>query len=103
MEPDDEWTMHLEHKSGDKDLWAFESTYRFSLNTPYYVSTIRVGNDYRLKVYSDSNYSNLLEDSENIQGASDRYRYIWLSSTLNTKKNQGNRSSGYIQNFQRMT
>ena len=47
------WTIHFEQKSNDKDLWAFESTYRFSLATTYHVAVTRRGNDCRLKVYSD--------------------------------------------------
>ena len=69
----DEWTMHLEHKNNNEDLWAYESTYRFNLNTTYYVNATRAGNDYRLRVYSDPGYNNLLEDSKNIKGAKDRY------------------------------
>jgi len=93
------WTIHFEQKSNDKDLWAFESTYRFSLATTYHVSVTRRGNDFRLKVYSDPLQDHLVEDSNNIGGADERYRYVWICSTLCTKNNQANCSSGFIENF----
>ena len=99
MDNKDKWTIHFEQKSDDNNLWAFESTYRFNLMATYYVKVIRRGNDCRLRVYSDPLHTYLLEDSKDIQGANESYQYIWICSTLCTKKNQANWSSGLIENF----
>ncbi len=100
MDKKDKWTIHLEQKSNDNDLWAFESTFRFNLMTTYYVMVARRGNACRLRVYSDLLHTHLLEDSEDIQGVNETYQYVWICSTLCTKKNQANCSSGFIENFQ---
>jgi hypothetical protein len=52
-----------------------------------------------LRVYSDSSNGEPFEDSGGIEGADTKYRYLWLSSTLRSRRNTGNWSTGYIENL----
>jgi hypothetical protein len=92
----DKWTIHFEQKDDNKDLWIYRGTRLLDFGTSYYVQITRREKLCRLAVYTDSSRTELLEDSLEIMGVSKNYRYVWLASTLCTKKSQENWSSGYI-------
>ena len=93
------WTVHFEQRDGKDDLWAFHGSHDLKMGVRYSLEVLRSGGLCALRVYSGSSNGEPLEDSGGIEGADTKYRYLWLSSTLRSRRNTGNWSTGYIENL----
>jgi hypothetical protein len=99
VERPDMWTVHLEQRSGGDDLWAFHGSHLLEMGVRYRLEVSRSGGLCAIRVYSDPSNGEPLEDSGGIEGADTRYRHLWLSSTIMSRRNTGNWSTGYIENL----
>jgi hypothetical protein len=41
----------------------------------------------------------IAEDSQEVEGVPQSYGYVWLASTIKSRRNNGNWSTGYVENF----
>ena len=64
----------------------------------YIVELRRAGDRFNLRVLSED--STVLMDTGLIDGVGKVYDWIWMASTIKSRRNNGNWSTGYIENFQ---
>ena len=57
----------------------------------------RVKENYRLQVFDEEKV--MIQDSGWINGINQNFNWIWLASSIKSRRNNGNWSSGYIENF----
>ena len=92
------WNIHYEQRNTGKDLWAYHGAYIFPWGIRFIVELERVGNTYRLRVLSEEDEI-ILEDSGWIMGVSQVFGWLWLASSIRSRRNNGNWSTGYIENL----
>ncbi len=92
------WTIHFEGKYQGQNIWAFHSDERFILGQRYMVELDRIGAIYSLKVMSE-NHETCYCDTGEIRGEKQAFRWVWLASTIKSRRNNGNWSTGYIEEF----
>lgn len=93
----DGWTIYLEQLSHMDKLIAFQGSSHFPFNNRYTVKVSRVGSKYRLVVQDSAGL--IVEDSKEIVGVLQNYSYVWLASTIKSRRNNGNWSTGFIENL----
>lgn len=90
------WTVHLEQKRDGEDILAYHGRHGFDLGEKYRVMIRRQGEVYRLLVHTNAVSDAPLEDSGDIRCDDTEYNSIWLVSTIMSRRNRGNWSSGSI-------
>ena len=93
----DGWTIYFEQLSRKDKVFAFQGSSRLRFGDRYTVKVSRVESDYRLEVQDDAGM--IAEDSQEVEGVPQSYEYIWLASTIKSRRNNGNWSTGYVENF----
>jgi hypothetical protein len=93
------WTIHFEQKDESYGEWKWHGRVRLDLGSTYSVALNRIDRCCRLQVSAPESLDESLEDSGNIRCADTPYREVWVCSTLRTPYNNGNWSSGFIENL----
>ena len=93
------WTIHFEQKDESYGEWKWHGRVRLDLGSTYSVALNRTNRYCRLQVSAPESLEESLEDSGNIRCADTPYREVWVCSTLRTPYNNGNWSSGFIENL----
>jgi hypothetical protein len=97
----DGWTIHYQQRHQGRELWVYDGTEPLTWGTRYAVKLQRTGNQYRLRVL-DEETNALHVDTGEIQGVDQPFQWIRVASTIRSRRNNGNWSTGYIENL-RMT
>ena len=92
------WTIHFEQRHQGQNLWAFHGAELFSWGKRYVVELERVGDRHGLRVLGEDSETILL-DSGGIEGVNQPFDRIWIASTIKSRRNNGNWSTGYIENL----
>lgn len=93
------WTIHFQHRHQGRALWVYDGTESLSLGRRYAVEVQRVGDRHRLRVL-DEEVDAVYVDSGEIQGLNIPFRWVRVASTIISRRNNGNWSTGYIENLQ---
>ncbi|MFA9437379.1 MAG: hypothetical protein ACEROO_09735 [Candidatus Bathyarchaeota archaeon] len=93
----DGWTIYFEQLSRKDKVIAFQGSSKLRFGDRYTVKVSRVESDYRLEVQDDAGM--IAENSQEVEGVLQSYEYIWLASTIKSRRNNGNWSTGYVENF----
>ena len=91
------WTIYFEQLSNIDEVFAFQASSQLHFNNRYTVKISRIGDNYRLVVEDHTGL--IVEDSGEIDGDASTYEWVWLASTIKSRRNNGNWSSGYIENL----
>jgi hypothetical protein len=89
------WTIYLEQLSKKTKVMAFEGSSRLDFGRRYTVKVSRDWGDYRL-VMQDADCL-AVEDSGDVSGVLQGYSQVWLASTIKSRRNNDNWSTGYIE------
>lgn len=92
----DGWTIHYEQRYQGHDLWAFHGPEWLSWGQRYVVEMDRFGDRYRLTVLDDASNSVCVESGA-IEGVNQSFDWLWIASTIKSRRNNGNWSTGYIE------
>ena len=92
------WTIHFEQRHRGSDLWAIHGEEPQAWGRRYKVKLDREGDQYRLNVI-DEETNALHTDSGEIKGVNQSFQQIWIASTIKSRRNNGNWSTGYIENL----
>jgi hypothetical protein len=93
----DGWTIFLEQMSNRDKVIAYQGSARLRFGDRYTVKVSRVESDYRLEVRDSAGM--ITEDSQVVAGDPQSFEYVWLASTIKSRRNKGNWSTGYIEYF----
>ena len=93
------WTIHFQHRHEGRALWVFDGTESLTLGRRYAVEVQRTGNLHRLRVLNEETDA-VCVDSGEIQGLKLPFHWIRVASTIVSRRNNGNWSTGYIENIQ---
>ncbi len=93
----DGWAIYFEQLSHRDKVIAFQGKSRLYFNNRYTLKVSRVEGSYRLMVQDIAGL--IVEDSKEIVGVPQNYGYVWLASTIKSRRNNGNWSTGYIENL----
>jgi hypothetical protein len=99
VERTNSWTIHFEQNDENHGEWEWHGRVRLDLGSTYSVALHRANRSCRLQVSVPESLEDPLEDSGNIRCADTHYHEIWVCSTLRTPYNNGNWSSGFIENL----
>jgi len=91
----DGWTIHFEQLSDPKEVITFHGSSQLHFKNRYYVQISHSMGIYRLVVKDHKGL--MVEDSGELKGVPSDYSLIWLASTIKSRRNNGNWSSGYIE------
>lgn len=91
------WTVHYEQRYVAEDMWAYHGTHVFPFGHRFIVELERDKENYRLQVFVEEKV--MIQDSGWINGINQDFNWIWLASSIKSRRNNGNWSSGYIENF----
>ena len=92
------WTIHFEERHRGRDLWAFHGEEPLAWGRRYTVRLERNRGMYRLRVL-DEGTGTLHTDTGEIRGVNQPFQGIWIASTIKSRRNNGNWSTGYIENL----
>jgi hypothetical protein len=95
------WTIYLEQLNKRVRVMAFEGSARLLFGSRYTVKISRDWGDYRIVVIDGEGLT--VEDSGNVSGVFQGYSQVWLASTIKSRRNNGNWSTGYIENLSLMS
>ena len=90
-------TNHVDQLDQKKKLIEFHGPNSHQFNGRYSIEITRAARAHRL--ISRDEFDSIIEDSKEIKGKPKRYSYIWLASTIKSRRNNGNWSSGFIENL----
>ena len=96
------WTIHYEQRYRGRDLWAFHGVESFSWGQRFVVELDRVGDRHRLRVLSEDGET-VFVDTGDIEGVNQPFDWLWIASTIKSRRNNGNWSTGYIESLIMMT
>ena len=91
----DGWTIYLEQLSKNLKVMAFEGSAKLEFGRRYTVKVSRDWGDYRLVVLDGEGLA--VEDSRDVSGVLQGFSHVWLASTIKSRRNNGNWSTGYIE------
>ncbi len=94
----DGWTIHFQHRHEGQALWVYDSTESLTLVHRYAVEVQRTGNQHRLRVLNEETDA-VYVDSGEIQGLKLHFPSVRFASTIVSRRNNGNWSTGYIENL----
>jgi len=92
------WTIHFQQRYQGRGLWVYDGTEPLTLGQRYTVEVQRTGNQHRLRVLNEET-SAVHVDTGEIQGLNQPFRWIRVASTIFSRRNNGNWSTGYIENL----
>jgi len=93
----DGWTIYFEQLRNSDKVFAFQGSSQLNFNHRYTVKVSRQEGEYKLAVEDHTGL--MLEDSGEMVGDVQSYDWVWLASTIKSRRNNGNLSSGYIENL----
>ncbi len=62
------------------------------------VELVRVGDRHRLRVLGETN-NTVFVDTGGIEGMNQPFDWLWIASTIKSRRNNGNWSTGYIESL----
>lgn len=92
------WTVHYEQRHRGQDLWAYHGAETLNWGRRYTVQLGRTGDQHGLRVL-DEETGVLHVDTGEIRGVRQPFDWIWIASTIKSRRNNGNWSTGYIENM----
>jgi hypothetical protein len=92
------WTIHFQQRQQGRSLWAYDSTEHLSLGQRYSVEVHRTGDQHRLRVLNEETDAVFVDTGE-IQGLNLPFHWIRVASTIISRRNNGNWSTGYLENL----
>lgn len=92
------WTVHFQQLILGRRLWVYDGTDSLSWGRRYVVEVQRTGDQHRLRVMSEETNAMHVDTGE-IQGVNQTFHWIRVASTIRSRRNNGNWSSGYIENL----
>ncbi|MEE8355247.1 MAG: hypothetical protein V3S09_05415 [Candidatus Bathyarchaeia archaeon] len=92
------WTIHFQHRHEGRALWVYDDMESLILGRRYAVEVQRTGDKHRLIVL-DEETDAVYVDSGEIQGLNLPFCWIRVASTIVSRRNNGNWSTGYIENL----
>jgi hypothetical protein len=93
----DGWRIFFEQLDEMSKIFEYVGVQVFPFGTQFEVKVSRIGEFFMLRVIDE--YGSILEDSKEIAGVKKDYEYLWLASTIKSRRNNHNWSTGYIENF----
>ena len=90
------WTIHFQQRHQGRGLWVYDGTEPLTLGQRYEVQ--RTGDQHRLRVMNEET-DTVYVDTGEIRGLIQSFRWIRVASTTISRRNNGNWSTGYIENF----
>jgi len=93
------WAIHFQHRHQGQALWAYDGTVSLTLGKRYLVEVQRSGDWHRLWV-RDEETDTVYVDTGEIQGLKIPFHWVRVASTIISRRNNGNWSTGYIENLQ---
>ena len=94
----DGWTIHYEQRYLGRDLWVFHGAEPLSWGHRYVVELDRDGDRHRLRVLSEDGET-VCVDTGRIMGVNQSFAWLWIASTIKSRRNNGNWSTGYIESL----
>jgi hypothetical protein len=94
----DGWTINFEQRHLGQGLWAYHGEEPLSWGRRYVVELDRVGDSHRLRVLSEGGEHQRVDTGE-IEGVNQPFDWIWVASTIKSRRNNGNWSTGYIEDL----
>jgi hypothetical protein len=92
----DGWTIHFEQRYLGRDLWAFHGDEPLFWGQRYVVELDRVRDQYQLRMLSEDSKIAYV-DTGGIRGINQSFNWLWIASTIKSRRNNGNWSTGYIE------
>jgi hypothetical protein len=92
------WTIHFEQRHQGLDLWAFHGEKPLEWGRRYTVELSRTDKIHRLRVLDEETEAPCV-DTREIRGVTQIYTGIWIASTIKSRRNNGNWSTGYIESL----
>jgi hypothetical protein len=92
------WTIHFQHRHQGRGLWVYDGSESLSLGQRYKVEVQRIGDQHRLRVFNEETDAEYVDTGE-IQGLNLPFNWIRVASTIISRRNNGNWSTGYIENL----
>ena len=92
------WTIHFEQRHQGQDLWAYHGAETLNWGQRYTVELGRTENQHRLRVMNEETKA-LHTDTGEIRGVNQPFQGIWIASTIKSRRNNGNWSTGYMENL----
>jgi hypothetical protein len=92
------WTIHYQQRHQGRELWVYNGSEPLTWETRYIVKLQRTGNKYRLRVLNEET-NTICVDTGEIQGINQPFHRIWIAATIKSRRNNGNWSTGYIENL----
>lgn len=89
------WTIHFEQRYQGKDLWAFNGVQLLFWRQRYVVELDRDGDRHQLRVLSEDD-GIVRVDTGGIEGVNQSFNWVWIASTIKSRRNNRNWSTGYI-------
>ncbi len=89
------WTVHYEQLEKGRLIFEVHGTYVFSFNKPYSITLCRSDTVYKITVKDENTVLEIYEETS----IPETYDHIWLASTIKSKRNNGNWSTGYIESL----
>ena len=94
----DGWTIHYEQRHRGQDLWAFHNAEPLTWGKRYLVKLDRIGDRHRLRVLNEDG-GIVYVDTGDIEGVNQPFDRLWIASTIKSRRNNGNWSTGYIESL----
>ena len=94
----DGWTIHNEQRHRGQDLWAFHNAEPLTWGQRFLVELDRVVDRHRLRVLSEDG-GIVYVDTGDIEGVNQPFDRLWIASTIKSRRNNGNWSTGYIESL----
>ena len=90
------WTIHFQQRHQGRGLWVYDGAEPLTLGQRYMVVVQRTGSQYRLRVLNEETDA-VCVDTGAVQGLNRPFRCIRVASTIVSRRNNGNWSTGYIE------
>jgi hypothetical protein len=92
------WTIHFQHRHQGQALWVYDGTEPLNLGQRYIVEVQRSRDHHRQWVLDEETDAVCIDTGE-IQGLNLPFRWVRIASTIISRRNNGNWSTGYIENL----
>ena len=92
------WTIHFQQRHEGQRLWVYDGTEPLALRQKYLIKLQRSGCQHRLRVLNEETNA-LYVDTGEILGFNRPFNWIRIASTIRSRRNNGNWSTGYIENL----
>lgn len=91
------WRIYFEQLDNKDKIFEYGGKQVFPFGVRFEVKVSRINELHMLRVINQDDLTS--EDSNNLVGMEKDYEYLWLASTIKSRRNNYNWSSGYIENF----